>query len=55
MKIEDNNVIEITEELSSEFEISRYLENILKTLLSLKTLKDMICLLFPEFAILEIK
>lgn len=39
MKIEDNNVIEITEELSSEFEISKVLRKYPKDTVIIKNVK----------------
>ena len=44
MKINDKNVIEIDDELSSEFEVAKVLRKYPKDTVIIKMLKDMTCL-----------
>ena len=49
MDIKDENIIEITAELSSEFEVAKELRKYPKDTVIIKNVKrDMICQLFPN-------
>lgn len=55
MDIKDENIIEITAELSSEFEVAKELRKYPKDTVIIKNVKGYVCQLFPESAIQEKK